>query len=261
MKQKKIERLINDSKVLGFDFENDEVCVTWSVTPGEGMMLARRTAEYDWDWYDVEYCAVPYADLDAVDELYDDIVIDFVDFYYDALRTGTAVKWNLFDDLASAHDEGLGEMLSFFGKTYGEFLNDVFYWYGIICEADQIEDEDEDDECEEDAETTERNHLVKKVLDHLGDHYLFIDFDDMGVGYYWLFAKANGKIWYSCSDVFYDDYSYFVGTPGYGYVEESDEDAMEALRDAIRALLAEDGWIMEDYGETLDLLGLGLEDM
>ncbi len=259
MKQKKIERLINDSGVLGFDFENNEACVTWWVTPGAGKMLARRMVEYDYDWQEVNYFAVPYADLEAVDSLYEDIVIDFVEFYLDDLRAGTGSELSLFDDLASAHDEGLAQMLSFFGKTYGEFLNDVFYWFSVINETDEIVEES--DECEEDSEATERGHLIRKVLDHLGSQYLCFDFSDRGVGYFWRFAQARGKIWYSCVDVVYDDRDYFVGTPGYDCVDMDDIDAMEALRDAIRAMLDEDGWILEDCGETLDMLGLGLDDM
>ena len=103
--------------------------------------------------------------------------------------------------------------------------------------------------------------MIRKVLDHLGSRYLCFDFSGRSVGYFWRFAQARGKIWYSCMEVLYDEHSYFVGVPSYDCVDMDDEDAMEALRDAVRAMLDEDGWILEDYGETLSMLGLGVEDM
>ena len=77
MKHKKIERLIKESGVLGFDFENDDYSVCWSVTPGEGMMLGKRTIEDGDGLVDEVLVAVPYAYIDLVDDLYADIVIDF----------------------------------------------------------------------------------------------------------------------------------------------------------------------------------------
>ena len=260
MKQRKtIEQLFDDSGVLGFDYENDGACVTWRVTLGSGKMLAQRVVEYDHDWQRVKYFAIPYDDLGAVDSFYEDIVIDFVKFYLDNLREGTGSELSLFDDQASAHDDGLAQMLSFFDKTYGEFLNDVFYWFSVIEETDELVEES--DKCEEDSEATARGHLVRKVLDHLSSQHLRFVFSDKGVGYFWRFACALGKIWYSREDVVYGEHGYSVGVPGYGCVDMDDVDAMEALRDAIRVMLAEDGWSLEDRGETLEMLSLGPDDM
>lgn len=258
MKRKKIEQLIDESGVLGFDFENDDYSVRWLVTPGGGKMLGRRTIEDDDGLIDEMLVAVPYAYIDLVDELYTDIVIDFVEFYRDDLCYNSATEWNLFDDIASPQDEGLLQMLSFFGKTYGEFLNDVFFWFNVVNEVEEMIGED----CELEYSTLDDDdRLTKKVLDHLGEHYLYIVHDVTGEGAYWNFAKANGEIWFSSMEVDCFDFGYLVYEPVYGHVKISDVDGMAALRDAVLTDLMYESWEMEDSGEALTLLGIDQNDL
>ena len=258
MKHKKIERLIKESGVLGFDFENDDYSICWSVTPGEGMMLGKRTIEDGDGLVDEVFVAVPYAYIDLVDDLYADIVIDFVEFYRDDLCCNSATEWNLFDDIASPQDEGLLQMLSFFGKTYGEFLNDVFFWFNVVNEVEEMIGED----CELEYSTLDDDdRLTKKVLDHLGEHYLYIAHDVTGEGAYWNFAKANGEIWFSSMEVDCFDFGYLVYEPIYGHVKISDVDGMAALRDAVLADFMCESWEMEDSGEALALLGIDQNDL
>ena len=258
MKRKKIEQLINKSGVLGFDFENDDYSVRWAVTLGEGMMLGRRTIEDCDGVVDELHVAVPYDLIDVVDGLYADIVIDFVEFYLDDLRNNTATEWNLFDDIASPRDEGLIEMLSFFGKTYGEFLNDIFFWFGVMNEVEGLLGED----CEfEYAALDEDDRLTKKVLDRLGEHWLYVARGMTGEGAYWTFAKANGEIWFSSMEVDYFDFGFLVYGPVYGHVKISDIHGMGALRDAVLSDFAYESWEMEESGEVLTLLDIDPSDL
>ena len=258
MKRKKIKQLIDESGVLGFGYENGDYSVCWSVTPGEGMMLGKRTIEDGDGLADEVLVAVPYAHVDLVDGLYADIVIDFVEFYRDDLYCNSATEWNLFDDIASPQDEGLLQMLSFFGKTYGEFMNDVFFWFGVANEVKEMIGE----ECElEYSALNEDERLMKKVLDHLGEHYLYVMYDVTGEGAYWNFAKANGEIWFSNSEIECYDFGYMIYEPVYGHVKISDVDGMAALRDAVLTDFMHESWEMEDSGEALALLGIDQGDL
>ena len=258
MKRKKIKQLIDESGVLGFGYENGDYSVCWSVTPGEGMMLGKRTIEDGDGLVDEVLVAVPYAHVELVDGLYADIVIDFVGFYYDDLCSNSATEWSLFDDIASPQDEGLLQMLSFFGKTYGEFLNDVFFWFGVASEVKEMIGE----ECElEYSVLNEDERLTKKVLDHLGEHYLYVMYDVTGEGAYWNFAKANGEIWFSNSEIECYDFGYMIYEPTYGHVKISDVDGMAALRDAVLTDFMHESWEMEDSGEALALLGIDQNDL
>ncbi|MBQ9683906.1 hypothetical protein IJV57_00310 [Candidatus Saccharibacteria bacterium] len=258
MKRKKIKQLIDESGVLGFGYENGDCSVCWSVTPGEGMMLGKRTIEDGDGLVDEVLVAVPYAHVDLVDGLYADIVIDFVEFYYDDLCCNSATEWSLFDDIASPQDEGLLQMLSFFGKTYGEFLNDVFFWFGVANEVKEMIGEEYELEY---SALNEDERLTKKVLDHLGEHYLYVMYDVTGEGAYWNFAKANGEIWFSNSEIECYDFGYMIYEPAYGHVKISDVDGMAALRDAVLTDFMHESWEMEDSGEALALLGIDQNDL
>lgn len=241
--------LIERSGVVGFDYNNDDAEVTWKVTPGADKMLALKTVEYDDGAYEEELHMAKYASLDEVEELYDMIVIDFVDFYCDDLCARSAAQWNLFSDVASPHDEGLLEMLSFFGKTYDEFLIDVFYWFANCLEVDDVEYEE--DEC-----VSEDGRLVIKVLDRLGDYELDIQNEESGIGYYWTFAKANGEIWYSVTNYSCGESGYCVSDAQYGHHSLSDGKEMFALRAVVFAQLELSDWRFSDTNGSLELLGI-----
>ncbi len=260
MKQKKINQLIEKNGILGFDFENDSFSVCWSVTPGAGKMVARRIIEDEDGVTDEFYVDVPYESISAVEDLYDNIVIDFVEFYLDDLRGRGGTEWNLFDDIASPQDAGLLQMLSFFGKTYGEFLADMFFWFGALNEAEGLIAEDED--AEEFAKLDEDERLTKKVLGRLGEHWLYVAYSALGDGAYWRFAKANGQIWFTTIVMEGYEFGCLMSKPIYGHVSLSDIDGMEALRDAVRTdFLAADCWELEESGEALELIGIDPQDL
>ncbi len=258
MKLKRIKQLIDASGVQGFFFENDEVMYTWLVTPAAGKMLAERVVECD-DGVWEDYCAIPYDDLDACEELYFDVVFDFVDCYAEDLYSGTADSLALFSDFASKGDDGLVELLSFFGKTYDEFLLDVFFWYGQYIEVEQMLDEESDEEFDYDVEAAAQEHLVKKVLQRLGDATLCISYDDDHCTY-WEFAVARGEIWYRRADIEMDEdvMSYY---DEYGHASVDDPDAVGALRDAVLTCFGGESWYYEEEGDALGIIGLKQEDL
>ncbi len=250
-------QLIEQSGVVGFDYNNDDIDVTWKVTPGADKMLALKAVEYDDGAYGEKLFTANYASLDEVDELYDMIVNDFVDFYRDDLRDRNAARWNLFSDIASPRDEGLLELLSFFGKTYDEFLIDVFYWFADSLDVDDFECECDDDEWGDDEDgVSEDDRVVIKVLDRLGKYELDIQNEESGIGYFWSFAKANGEIWYSVTTYSYGEYGYYVDDTQYGHHSLCDGKEMFALRSIIFAQLELSNWKFEDTNSSLGLLGI-----
>lgn len=260
MKQKSIKQLIDASGVQGFEFDNDETMYAWWVTPGADKMLAKRVIECD-DGVWEDYFAVPYADMDACEELYDEVVFDFVECYAEDLYFGSADTLSLFGDVASKGDDGLLELLSFFDKTYDEFLLDVFYWYGQWVEDMVLSDDDDEDELMLDysPEEAAEEHLVKSVLRHLGDATLCVDYGDDDC-VYWEFAVARGEIWYRRADIEFGVDMFFYYDE-YGHVSLEDPDGMGALRDAVLTCFGGENWYYEEEGDALGILGLKEEDL
>ena len=258
MKQKRINRLIEESGVLGFEFDNDDAMFTWLVTPAEGKMLAKRIIECDSGGFWEDFAAIPYDDLDACESLYYEVVFDFVECFGDDLSFGTAGSLGLFSDIASKGDDGLIELLSFFGKTYDEFLLDVFFYYSCWLEM-QMMLEECDIEVYYDEKAAADESLVKSVLRHLCDTSLFVEPEE-GSGVYWEFAVARGEIWYHRMDMEFDDDLMFY-TDEFGHAPLDDHDAFAALQDAVLTSFGDAHWAYEQEGDALGMIGLKLEDL
>ena len=256
MKQKRIKELIENSGVLGFEFDNDKEMYVWEVTPAKGKMLAHRTIESCDDSFRESYFAVPYDDLDACENIYQEMLLDFIGCYAEDLFHGEAGSLALFSDIASRGDDGLMELLSFFDKTYDEFLLDVFYWYGCWVEMTLALGEDG---CKVDPGVMDSIRLTKSVLRHLCEDVLIVDYED-GSAACWELAKANGGIWYRrVSAVDIGDVTFF--DEEYGCFAQDDEDALSALRDNILLSFWEKKWSYEVEGDPLGLLGIDEVDL
>ncbi len=254
MKQKRIKQLIDASKVLGFEFDNDEVMYVWKVTPALNKMLAERTLESD-DGVFTHYYAVPYADLEACDEIYDDVVRDFIDCYAEALSMGTADSLALFSDVASKGDDGLIELLAFFGKTYDEFLLDVFFLYGYWINVAVVRDSAYATDCELVSDDDER--LIKSVLRHLCDKELLISLDDRQI--WWRFAIVDDEIWYYQVDCeLAEDANYCYCS--YGHFDLDDVGTLALLHDEVLNCLEGD-WDLKMMGNVLEMLEITDEEL
>ena len=47
MKQRTIDRLLDEGNVQAFEFGNDDYMVFWAVTPGHGKLVARRIVQIE----------------------------------------------------------------------------------------------------------------------------------------------------------------------------------------------------------------------
>lgn len=233
---------------------------TWEVTLASGKMLARRTVESCDDSFHEDLIAVPYDDIDACEAIYQEILLDFIGCYAEDLFFGDAESLALFSDVASKGDDGLLELLSFFGKTYDEFLLDVFYWYGVWIEATLLDG----DECCEgcavfNSDEMDDIRLIKSVLRHLSKDSLCIEYGPESCTL-WEFAVANGGIWYRCCDAdMVDDAMFYCEE--FGCVDQDDPDGMSALRDAVLTCFCEESWYYEEEGDALGLLGIKQEEL
>ena len=268
MKQRTIDRLLDEGNVQAFEFGNDDYMVFWAVTPGHGKLVARRIVQIEDSGEEyVDYLQVPYANVDACEDVYNAIIDDFVDCYGEALFCGDADELALFSDYAGPTDDSLIALLSVFGKEYYEFLLDVFFAYSDEVLALLSEDEDDDEDyCDEDCDcycddedSKEDARLTRKVLRHLGEATLFIDYRN-GNATYWEFARANGEIWYRRADLCFDD-DEMVYYDEYGHFCVSNLDAAAALRDMVLSCFKCDDFYYEDEGDALGLVGLSLDDI
>ena len=256
MKQSRINQLIDESGLQGFDFANDECEVNWIVTLHDDKMLARRTVTTDnGDYFNC--IAVPYAPLEETESLYEEIVTDFVETCFDVMAAGAGGEIGLFRDYAGANDPDLAQLLSFFGRDYADFLADVFFWYAVYTETDALLEDCEDADLP--SCYTEEERLAQKVIWHLADAELTVETAD-GV-FYWEFAKANGRIWFHRVEV-EEDGDYVCMVPSFGSIDPGDECAYSALRDAVMADFNDDAAeYFEIDDEVLELLNLELEDV
>ena len=110
MKRKKISQLIDASGVLGFEFSNDTEVHAWFVTLEDGEMIAKHVFERGGCSRNFFY-SVPYISFDACSNMYDEIVLSFVECYALDLRSNSASSLGLFSDTASKGDDGLLELL------------------------------------------------------------------------------------------------------------------------------------------------------
>ena len=254
MKQKRINQLIEDSGLQGFDFANEDVEVNWVVALHDDKMLARRTLTTDYDEC-VKCFAVPYALTEETDELYGNIVTDFVETCYGVIAKGAGADLGLFRDYAGPNDYDLAELLAFFGRDYADFLNDVFFWYSVYEETEALLADCEDQVGEQISMFSEEERLAQKVIWHLANIELTISTEDGA--YYWEFAGARGRIWFHRVAIEFVDDIFFSLEPSFGSIDPKDECAFSALRDALLADFNDESVIEyeADY-EVFDLFGL-----
>lgn len=260
VKHSTINRLIQAEEVKALDFENDDLMLTWYVTPANGKLVGKRIIEWNSGRTHVDYIAVPYADMEACEEVYAAIVHDFIDCYGEDLYFGTAENTSLFSDFAGPDDEGLLWTLSVFGVSYPEFLLDAFYVYGIfVDECLFLPDEDEPDEDEVAAKQNAR--LVRKVLAHCVDATLLATFpDDSAV--YWEFTSTHGIMWYHRAELSYDGGEFPTVFEDYGCFPNDDLDGWGALRDIVLGQFERgDAESITELGDPLGLIGINPEDL
>ncbi len=262
MTDENIKKVIDEKGIPGFEIENDDVSVAWFLTLAEGEMIGKRIVEIGDDEMYVDCHWVSYANVDDCEDFYWSIIEDFVDLYGDYLYYGVANELALFTDFASRDDEGLMNILSLFGKTYEEFLLDVFYEFGNYTDSLLA---DLDDECcddEPDVYCSEAQ-VVKSVLRHLCSATLFVDYDDAATS--WEFAVANGRMWYRRMDFVFDDEEEgdeSLYESEIGYFPLDDPDAPEALRDMVRSCIVGDKeCCYEEMGDPFGLIGLDPDEL
>ena len=255
MKRKKINELIEKSGVLGFKFHICSEWHVWYVTLSDGRLIARNILSY-WKTVRNYYFDVPYESLSSCDDIYTEIVIDFVDCFAMSWRDLTAGPSGVFRDAASCDDEGLLELLSFFGVNYDEFLLDVLYWYGCWTEAASTTDDldgyyeliDSQDKRSYSVNKYE-NHLVKKVLTHIPCTSVVFSFDD-GLEESWHLALAHGMLWYGHTAS--DGHNMWpFEFEDYGRVMTNDSVAISNLRVAI---------LLNVGGESVDCISIYGDD-
>ena len=273
MKQKAISRITGEiDKILeekntpAFGFIDDERSVIWSVALDDGRLLGRRiiTMKYDSNGEYMDYVSVPYEISEACEEIYDRIVGDFVDCFGEDLYYGCGRDKGLFDDIAAPDDDGLLYLLGLFGKTYGEFIQDVIFEVGNRIDMCDIPDGEDDDEAEEepspeDVALAQDERLSRRVMGHQCEAYLMIEYEDPTKAVYWEFARADGDMWYQRVDMEFIDYVSLCYSE-YSHVSMSDDDAMAALQDVVSACFTEDYCYCEELGNPLTLIGLDPDD-
>ena len=226
-------------------------------------MIARRVVFFDSDDLDdiVDYLEAPYGDWDACNEIYDSIMVDFIDCYGEDLYLGSAGELSLFDSFASPDDEGLMWILSTFGKNYADFLLDAFFYYGDFLDEMCCPDDDsavaDPEELARDAEA----HQVRKVLQHCTDATLTVCYPDDSM-VYWEFANAEGKLWYRRADLDYVDGEDVECIDEYGCFDLDDPDGWGALHDSVLGLFANgdvEEW--DEFGDPFGLIGINPDDL
>jgi hypothetical protein len=175
-------------------------------------------------------------------------------YFAKAWQKGYGSAEGVFREVAGEDDQGLMDILSVFKKDYAAFLNDVMFWYAVVLDTEPNEDgvmEIRDKSC-----LSEEARIVKHVLNHLADRNPVV----ISIGdtmFTWQIISAHGELWFSkITSRHYDDYIFY--TEEYGRVPLSDDDAFEALRDAVRGSMMIDGWelITDDECSLDDLLSL-----
>ena len=276
--KERIDMLIEERKIPGFEFDNDAGKYAWFVARTDTEILAKHIVEPEDDTeLLVDYYVVPYVDEAQCNELYDMIVAEFVDCYAIDLFYGAAEDTMLFDDVAGTADRGLMNILACFDRTYSTFLMDVIFWFGQIItddldeecddECDECDDEfyddfdDDADDLDDDADDLDTNYgEVMEVLSKHGSGSLWIERECDGL--YWEFATVDGDIWYryeECRKL--DDGTY--ANPHYmdfGVLPIECADDIMDLRDDIIASFrsTKDSEVKNVYvyGDALEIFGI-----
>ena len=265
-----IEKQIQENAGLPFEMDNGAIMMAWDVAVVDDDLFARRTAWLDGKDEDpyIDYFQVSYRSLDAqgnmcADDIYELIVEDFILCYGEDLYCGSANGLSLFGEFAGPEDEGLAEMLDIFMKSYGEFLQDVFLYFGewldeqlIVIEPGELEEPKSPAEVAQIKEA----RLVRKALERYGKDQLELGLPDDSI-VRWTFAKVNGEIWYEREDYWYEDGDVIAYATQYGVVDPKNPDSIDALKDVLFALTAYGGVKKYPTGDPFGLIGISPEDL
>lgn len=253
-----IKQMIEKSGAYPFYYGDGDTSYFWRAAEIDGEIYAQR-AYYSEEEGATEafYCCQAH-DRIFRREIYDSIVVDFVHFYKDVFIGH--LEDNVFEDTASPNDAGLCEILSVFHRKHSDFIKDTIYWVSVMQNA---EPDDGIYEVAVSGPLCEKDRLVKTVLDRLMTASpLVIETEDLT--YVWRIVSANGDLWYQKSTYRrYDEYNYM--SDEYGHFSENDDDAFEALQDAVRSCICVEGWVItshvEDIDELLALVELSYEEI
>lgn len=242
-----------------FYFGGDNHSYFWRVVEVDGIIYAELAQCVDEECYESYYCCMA-CDKISRQLIYEDIIIDFCVYYADGLRSGK--ERDVFGETTGGPgDKGLSFILSVFGKEYGDFLRDVFYWFSVV-----IETEPNEDGCLEvrSSSLSDNARIAKKVIDRSESNPIVITDNNSSTDYYWWIIKDRDFIWYLRS-VRRMHGEYIFISDEYGCVSQNNVDAVCALRDAVRCPFLSDGAEVIETGvnvdEVLALIGLSLEEI
>jgi hypothetical protein len=242
-----------------FYFGGDNISFFWRTAQIDDEIFAQRVQHSDSSTEEsYRYCSA--YDRSSKQHIYDDIVLDFVMYFFDAWRLGRAYAEGAFCDVAGVDDQGLRDILMTFDKTYAGFINDVLYWYSIAFETEP--NDDGSYEIRDPGVLDEDSRIAKHVIDRLSERnpMTIVRGDTM---YIWQIVPAHGELWFSKhTHRFHDEYVFC--TEEYGRINPRDKDAYHALRDSVRSCFMIDGWELVDDAESnpedlLCLVDLSLE--
>ena len=246
-----------DSKITVpvFDVDNTSGSIAWMAYSENHMLYVLR------DGVDACECyTVSEEDIDAVNKLYETMVTDFANFNFEEWYCETASDWSLFDDAASRDDAGLLDLLALFGRTYGEFLNDVIHKVILRCELEEAGTDMVKEEDASSAALRAEDRLNRKVIDKcsVGGFYVCGKTEDEP-DYFWRVALADGKVWFRRKRI--DAGEAPDESLEFGAISICDADGLEALRDmAFGDFCSGDCEVCLDEYNALRLLGIFPED-
>lgn len=205
----------------------------------------------------------------SIDELFDEMIADFVLCYRRVWTLGA--ETDVFGAFAGPDDEGLREVLEVFGKDYKTFQNATMYWFSLLFD-------DEDDGCEDEVDydaayypgteyvppgekMTSQDRIIKTVVERIATCPIWF-INKMNHEYCWQIAVANNRFWYWKRKTSYCE-GVIAIEDEFGDFAKDDQDAFNALRDAIsNSFYEDDNWTLigdDNPDKTLSIVGLSKE--
>ncbi len=252
MDDKKIAALLEKTGNPPFYFGGYDVAHFWRVAKIDDVIYAQKVIYADNKKCEsFSFCSV--SDNSSKQEIFDNVVLDFVTFYANVWQSGRGQIERIFtDEVAGIGDLGLQEILEALDQSYSAFLNHVMYRYGTIARVKP--DCDGKKQIRSDSRLSETERIAKNVVDKLSTNEPLVITQGNST-FEWNLVKAHGKIWFS-RRTSRDHGSYILYSEEYGRVSKSDSDSFSALRDAIAGCFMLDGWEIQNDNNPEDLLCL-----
>ena len=253
-----IKQMLEKAGAFPFIFGGSDESFAWRAAEVEDEIFVERVQVVGKNTFTSYYYCFAY-DASSRRNMYEDMIIDFVVYYHETWRCHEAS--DVFDVIAGIDDRGLLEILGVFHKKYADFLNDVMFWFSIV-----VETEPNEYGVRKIAKTSilsPDERIVKHVLDRLSSsNPILIATED--AEYLWRIERFRGEIWFLKSTRRYRDEYTFVSNE-YGHIQPKDEDAFNALRDAIRSCFYVEGWelinVEANVDEKLAIVDLSLDEL